>query len=441
MTMKGNANLAAHIFSRESFLIIGTLFFTVSPFLVIVFYAAAAIATLTRWRQIKVDKESIATGIVIICISAWMFYRKTIPEDYQPGRVALTDYVPLFHFFYIISLIPFSDSENENIAYALMTTVPQQFILGFAEKYCNWYGPIQYFLRNNAIIDIFVGSYDHGKAVSATLYNPNILAVYGAICIAVSIGLLLNEADKIIGNGKYALTIWIRIIFISVCLALCLTLMVWTNSRNGWIAVVWITLCYAITRKRLRLLRIVGAVMIALTLLVSLNLGFVTKAAKYAIPSGIAGRFIHSVEKSFFEGRVDVYECAAQLIKERPLEGWGLGRLTTECTRRNGHYVCHAHNLFLQLAAEIGLPFAVIAGCLFGIIYIKLMIDFLKKLVKENISNLDLALFIAVTTTLLMQVFDLALLMTYRLNFLFWLCFAILYSRAQRVSYTAGRSA
>jgi O-antigen ligase len=363
-----------------------------------------------------------------------MFHRKVIPEDYTPGRVAFTDYVPLFIFFYVISLVPFSDSESEHFSYALLTTIPQQFILGFAERYCNWYGQVYYFINRIPIVDIFIGPYGRYAPTSATLYNPNMLALYGSIGVAISIGIILKEFDKVKVLGKNTLIIWIRILFVSACFILSLILMVWTNSRAGWAAIIYIIICYAIVHSSRRFFKTIGVSMLFITILLSTNLGQLTKTARFIVPSGITERFTYSSQSPFLHERMDIYECAVNLIKERPIEGWGLGMLTAECSQRTGHYVCHAHDLFLQLAAEIGLPFTILIVCLVFYIFISSLLIIMRKGSQYTMHNLDAALLIAVSVVLLMQIFDLALLMTYRLNFLFWICFAILYSRSRQLN-------
>lgn len=418
------------LFSRQTLLITGTLLFTISPFLSIVFYSGAAIATLVRWRQMIFTKERIAIGCFILAICIWMFFRKVMPEDYQPGRVAFTDYVPPFIFFYIISLIPFSDSESKKFSYALALTIPQQFLLAFGEKYLNWHGGIHYFIRKWAIIDMFIGPFEPNLKVSAGFYNPNILVLYCIICAAVLVGLFFKETERLRIDGKFEPIMITRVLLIGICLILCVILIGWTGARNGLFALIFIFIVFSWSSRGLQYLKIVGWGLLFITIVASLKIGWISDAARSLFPKALSMRMDRGLIINIDGEREVIYNCAAQLIGERPLEGWGLGILTAECTKRNGHYVCHAHDIFLQLAAEIGIPFTVLIIFLFGYILFSTIYKLFKKGTEENTSNmLDKGFLIAVITALLMQVFDLALLMTYRLHFVFWICFAIPYSR------------
>lgn len=418
------------LFSRQTLLIAGTLLLIISPFLSVALYSGAAIATVVRWRQLIFTKERIAIGCFILTICIWMFFRKVIPEDYQPGRVAFTDYVPLFIFFYLISLAPFSESESKRFSYALALTIPQQFLLAFGEKYLNWHGGIHYFIGKRAIIDIFIGPFDRGANVSASLYNPNILVLYCVICASILVSLFLREIERLRVDSKFNLALTSRILLVSICLILCVIMIGWAGSRNGLLALIFIIIVFSWSSRSLRYLKIVGAGLLFITIVASLKIAWISDAARSLFPKALSIRMDQGFIINVDEERRAIYNCAVQLIRERPLEGWGLGMFTSECSKRVGHWVCSAHDIFLQLAAEIGIPFTVLIVCLFGYIFFLTTYNLLKKGHGWNIDNiLDKGFLIAVITVFLMQVFDLALLMTYRLHFVFWICFAIPYSR------------
>jgi O-antigen ligase len=91
--------------------------------------------------------------------------------------------------------------------------------------------------------------------------------------------------------------------------------------------------------------------------------------------------------------------------------------------------VLHTHSIFLQLAVETGLPFALFFLGLLGTFFFSTARRLVRKqsgLIQKDVFYQDLL--IAGIVVFLMQIFDLALLMTYRLNFIFWLCLAIPYS-------------
>ncbi len=500
-------------------------------------------ATFLQFREIRLDKEKVAIGLIILIISLWMFHKKVLPEQYSPGFVAFTRYVPLFIFFYVMSLVPFSDSECEHFSYALLMTVPQQFLIGVLEKYYHWHGSVQLVMNNVPIVDIFVGSYQPNLPVSATLYNPNIFSIYLVIAFTVSLGLLLREIrdiktydkavswrwgriifsgaclffsavvllffrsrhamvavilmdslglllreirdiktydkavswrwGRIIFSGaclffsavvllffrsRHAMVAvilmdslglllreirdiktydkavswrWGRIIFSGACLFFSLLLILFAGSRNAMVAVILTALFCSVPYKRtMALLKAVACCIIVLLLITSFNWGELAIFVRNDISPSVT-RFWDSGHRYFLRGRAETYSCAMQLVRERPLTGWGLGMVREECAQRlYGAYGTHAHDIFLQLAAEIGVPFTMMITCLFSYVLIVSLHRFARKAVYWKLQDFDSILLTSVSAVLLMQIFDIALLMTYRLNFLFWLCFAIAYSRA-----------
>jgi putative inorganic carbon (HCO3(-)) transporter len=84
----------------------------------------------------------------------------------------------------------------------------------------------------------------------------------------------------------------------------------------------------------------------------------------------IARRF-EQLERSGFSGRPDIFRAGANLVRDNPLVGVGPGAFGQHSVSPSGasDKILHAHNVFLNSAAEFGLP----AACIFTGLIIALM--------------------------------------------------------------------
>ncbi|MFH0788705.1 MAG: O-antigen ligase family protein [Pseudomonadota bacterium] len=426
--MRINSQYLLGWLNRQNLLVAGTLLLTVSPFLSVAFYVGAALRTAFGEPTIVLTKErKVLTGILFI-ISIWFAGHNFLPEEIGPGKVAFTDYVPLFWFFYAVSLRPFSTGETKKILYAFMFTIPQQFIVALGENYLHWQGRFYFPARKFPFLDIYYGPSEVGLATSASFFNPNILALYAIMGAIFSICLLLKEREQSGIVNTSPLWRW-RIPFLNICLAFSLLLLIWTHSRNAWFFLLFIILIFSWLGEN-KPLKILGIGLSLVTLFALFNLFFPTPIAKYFLPDALSAKLtVFSSDREIF------YKFAWDLIKKKPLVGWGIGMFPHLVSSKLWYQVLHTHSIFFQLAIEIGLPFAI--GVL-GLLLL-LIISTGKRVARMESSFqrkeiLDRGLLIACIVIFLMQFFDLALLMTYRLNFLFWLCLAIPYSKVSRLS-------
>jgi O-antigen ligase len=417
--------------TRQHFLIAGTLLLTVSPFLSVACYIAAALRTAFGGTPIVLTRERKILTMVLVVVSLWFAGRNVLPEEFGPGRVAFTDYVPLFWFFYVISLRPFSNSETKTILSAFTVTIPQQFIVAIGEKYFQWQGRFYFPLRKFPLIDIYMGPSEVGLATSASFFNPNILALYAIMGAIFSICLMLREKEQ---SEMLNRPLWgWRLLFFALCLLCSLLLLVWTHSRNAWFFLLFVVLIFAWLGKS-KILKVLGIGLSGITVLALFNLFFPTALGKLLLPEALTSKLtVFSSDREVF------YQFAWELIKMKPWVGWGIGIFPFLVSSRLWYQVLHTHSIFLQMAVDVGFPCAILVL----VLTFFLMGSTAKRVVSVAALSrekelLDKGLLIACAVILLMQFFDLGLLMTYRLNFLFWLCLAIPYSRVTALTPERG---
>ena len=350
----------------------------------------------------------------------------------MPGVVSLSDYVPFLIFFFLISLTRFSELEVEVFCYALISTVPHQLILSILERYVH--GRFYFFDDRLPIFDFYLLDihFVPGLRTSAGFFNPNILSCYCVICGGVALGLLIKEMENVRSERDKKLFSLVRILVVLTCFTFCIVLLVWSESDGGIITfLIAIILLLAWIKNKFLYIGIFGFVSTLLTLIASNKIGWITQLLSFIIPQKLLSLLVSALQS--FDDRVLYYKCAVQLIQEKPITGWGIGKFASECSSRTGIQMVHAHNIVLQLGGDVGLPCTILLGCLVGYLIFSCILFIRQERSKQN-QNSSLYLGIIVTTisVVLMQFFDLALLMSYRLNFLFWICLAIPYSLASQ---------
>lgn len=193
--------------------------------------------------------------------------------------------------------------------------------------------------------------------VYSVFYNPNILAEYLVLTIPLSVSLLWHSKQlhkKIIFLGTTAITI----------LALVLTL-----SRGGWLGFAFSALIFILLVERKLLLSIIPIVM----------------GGVLFLPDVILNRIISigNLSDTSNAYRITMWGIIGEIIKDNWVAGLGFGHLPfkqTYETYMRTMPIFHAHNTYLETAAELGIP-GLIAFLLFLFILFKYGII---KLVKND---------------------------------------------------------
>lgn len=175
--------------------------------------------------------------------------------------------------------------------------------------------------------------------VFSTLQNPNILAGYLTVIMFMVFGVLCKIKQK---SGR----IWLTLFFIVLgsCLAM-------TYSRGAWFSVLVILSIYGLVKNRLILLPMVLAVV-------------------------CAGLFDHSLAERFLSVfnaadtsshmRLGIWESTMAMIAEHPFLGIGWGAYWMVYPyydfyiQDSAVLIVHAHNMYLNFAAEIGIAGALV---------------------------------------------------------------------------------
>ncbi|NEO32404.1 MAG: O-antigen ligase family protein [Symploca sp. SIO3C6] len=371
----------------------------------------------------------------------WGIHSITQPMIYP---VTLIDYLFFFAFFFLISLRPYKASELKIIAWSFVLTALPVFIVALGEKYWDWQGksffyPYEYF----AVIKISIEYL--GVRLSAGLGNPNLLGFYCVLVLGVAIGLLLSEINNMVFwnspefddneqlpeiiNGELT-----RLLIILFCSFLLLLMLSWSGSKNAFILFVLIIISFTIYSKSKFLAIATSTILISISISLY-ELGWLTLAFRRIIPTMLWSR-LSNMSISTENKRIEFYQCTIDLIREKPWMGWAIGNMPQECERRLGtqtYGVNHAHNIFLQLASEIGIPFTLVLSGVIGYIVfvsIRKLVNYSSEYKGEK--YIIFGFLVAAISGIIMSCFALAILHSYRLISLFCICLAIPYAAATK---------
>lgn len=219
------------------------------------------------------------------------------------------------------------------------------------------------FPARGAIINyVFYDNTWWGRAIWSGVYsNPNDLAALSFLPLALAIGLLVTEREKVIRIGAAAAVVVIPIVVLM------------TQSRGAFIGLAFLGISALITQRRRRIqtaLRVglVLAVVIAVApadvwdrLAGLRNLG-IMGGEKVVSASG---RSLAVDEEGSATNRVEIMQIAIQITADHPMIGVGIGTYP----RYHRLYAPHmwyrdAHSTYLTLAAETGIPgLLLVLGC------------------------------------------------------------------------------
>ena len=217
---------------------------------------------------------------------------------------------------------------------------------------------------------------DIGGRVTSLFSNPNILAVYLLLCFPFSLWAIFKKPTRRRARLFYAAT--------AILCALCI---IFTWSRGAWLGLFlecFLFLLFHSKKSRTAIFGLLPAVLLSLPLL----------------PHSLQNRLfsIGDVRESSNRYRLQTWRGTWKMLCEHPF-GIGIGEDAWRAVYP--HYavsgtktVPHAHNIFLQVMAEV------------GIIGLLLLLIILFFLIRNSFQKRQLAAFAAISGTLVMGTFD-----------------------------------
>jgi len=313
-----------------------------------------------RWRESFAGRRRWAFAATLLALFGWATVH--VHEVWGYGRhtwryplvypVDWWDIGPFLIALLVLAGRPLPNREARAILWALAATVPLSFAFGVVQHQMT--NRVSWILGTPSLplVRLLVNPIDRLR-VDGGYYNPPGLG-FGMIFSFLAVMALL-ALERRAGPDSGPLSRWRRR-FLIACVPMSVLLICWSGSRAAWLwfcaVVVGSSLRWRLDPRKTLLPLAVG---LSLVLLAAHDFGPWTARARVVVPDVIWQRIEGGDPEtvaSDMPWRLRAFSCAAELIREKPLTGWGLGGYAPECERRLGVTLNHAHNVELQLKDE-----------------------------------------------------------------------------------------
>ncbi|NEQ43153.1 MAG: O-antigen ligase family protein [Leptolyngbya sp. SIOISBB] len=274
-----------------------------------------------------------------------------------PGEayLQLTHFLPFFWFWACLTvyLQQTRDPWFQIYRWAVvlvLASVPLNLV-GIVE-YVLKFTPTANLLPYFPLIDwLYLGDWHVPRAYSLFDY-PNTLASYLVLILGLNLGLLFLEGHQPPWGNRSALCRGL----IGMNILLTLACLFCSGSRNGLLAAIALILVSLFGIRTKRWVRSLGLAGVALVIVTSLSFGVAGRSISWAWVTD--------------DPRVQVWSLAMQMIREQPILGQGLGnyKLLYNGEIPQYTYIAHAHNFWLTMASEAGLPVMLLFTLAVGLI-------------------------------------------------------------------------
>ncbi|MDE0481837.1 MAG: O-antigen ligase family protein [Candidatus Poribacteria bacterium] len=210
------------------------------------------------------------------------------------------------------------------------------------------------------------------QRLAGTFKAPNYLGAYLALSLPFVIGYFVASWQSLRKKKNGILIIFV----LGVLVAMMTVNLVLTLTRGAWVGVVFATVCIGIylvvsgLSKLKSINSLLKRVLIGGTLIVMISGAFV-----FLMPQHIKTRFNTMVERptGFMGERPQWWRVSLDLIQKYPITGIGLGRFRHEAQLNAppdlSDVPFHAHNIYLHISVEQGLPSLFLFLWMIGLIW------------------------------------------------------------------------
>ena len=367
-------------------------------------------------------------------LAAGMLLSACFAMNKGEGFLVLTNYLPFFVMFGVMATEPVVlDKPFERLQslahWLVVSSVPMS--LGAIAEFIVKFDVIAPTVKASALpgwLLEHIYEPDFGHRAHSIFSHPNMLSAYLVILLGLGLGLMLKALD----TGRRDAIVWAQ----GIALLLCVVSIFCTGSRNGLLIAMVLLAIALLAARRHRWVWFCG-----------LATGGFFAAAAFAF--GIGGRSL-SLALVTQDPRLGVWRLAIEMIQQRPLLGWGfssLRQLYIPGSIPDYDAINHAHNFWLYMASEAGIP-VMLGFCLvIGSIYydgLKAYLDkpFWRRGAIESkvekatwIGNRSILLgyLLAFASAILFALFDVAVFDS-RVNLFNWGLVAAIYVLSRRVS-------
>ncbi len=299
-------------------------------------------------------------------IAGFLIISSVRAEYSQAAWLGLANFLPFFALFVAFRYLITELIQLRQLSWLLILPSLPIVILGFGQMFAAWDTP--------ALIEAILGwqlvpqGIPTGRMSSVFIYT-NFLAIYLAIALSLTFGLWLeNWQSWQRKSTKLQIPI---LLLLTLILIVDLSGLVFTSSRNAWGLAVFGFMAYAVYLGwRWLVWGVLGAA--TAILWASFIPDFGGTQLRQVVPTFIWTRLSDQMYQRPVETlRITQWQFCWDLIRERPLFGWGLRNFTPLYEAKMNYWFGHPHNFFLMLSAETGIITTLLLMAIVGSIMVQ----------------------------------------------------------------------
>lgn len=300
-------------------------------------------------------------GIVILTI---LLMLSCDFAEYPPEAwLGLANFVPFFWLFIALKELIKQPRNLKQLSWILILPSLPVVILGYGQLYLNLGTPP--LLESILGWELIPQGVPAGRMSSVFIYT-NFLAIYLAIAFTLTLGLWLDTWLAV--RQEFNLQQNQVLFVLTIILLADISGLILTSSRNAWGLAVISFMAYALFLGwRWLVWAVTGAATVILWASFVPNFGG-TQLRK-VVPALFWTRLSDQLYDRPLETlRITQWEFCWNLIKERPLLGWGLRNFSPLYEAKMNYWFGHPHSLYLMLGAETGLVSSLLLMGIVGLI-------------------------------------------------------------------------
>ena len=348
--------------------------------------------------------------------AGWLVVNSFLAANPKEAFLGLANFLPFLALFTAISQLIKHDYQLRRLSWLLILPSLPVVILGLGQLWGNWSTP--QWLETILGWGLVPQGEPPGRMSSVFIY-ANFLAIYLAIAVTLAGGLVIRNKEE---ETKQSWVFWLLIIIIFFdSLGL-----IFTSSRNAWGIAFLSFMAFAVYLGWRWLIYAVSSFTTAILWASFLpNLG--GNWLRKIVPVFLWGRLSDQMypDRPVETLRITQWQFCWDLIKDRPLIGWGLRNFTPLYEAKMNVWFGHPHSLFLMLAVETGIA----ATLLLSAIVAWVMVKSVLLLQNWSFQNGDRTIFfsylIAFTGCILFNLVDVTIF-DLRINIIAWILLAAL---------------
>ncbi|MBV5261933.1 O-antigen ligase family protein [Synechococcus moorigangaii CMS01] len=283
-------------------------------------------------------------------LTVWLFGISLFSPYPLESLLGMANFAPFFLFFLAFAPCLNTCERLERLAWLIVLPSLAIALLGLGDLWFGWRTP-------PLIWQLFgwglTGEGNPATRLASTFMYANICAAYLVMVFLLGVGLWLKQfAWRKFKESRLFLCLTVTLFFDGIALVL-------TNSRNAWAIAFLGLFIYALY---IGWWWICGFATGLGTAIAGASFGKTPwrEPLRQIVPYYFWGRLSDQMYsgRATEDLRVTQWQFALDMIRQRPITGWGIRSFTPSYEMAMNRWLGHPHNLYLMLTSEMGIPFA-----------------------------------------------------------------------------------